>query len=83
MLWPDGQSHKVAIMGANDLLSVRFATSLSAPSCGLGPCVCTPTCRRLVKKTGMEMRQYPAALQRYLMTKSSVHSYAMRIFTTN
>ena len=28
----------------------------------------------------MEMRQYPAALQRYLMTKSSVHSYAMRIY---
>lgn len=80
MLWSNVERH-FSLMNADNLLSVRFATSLSAPSCGLGPCACTPTCRRRVKKTGIEMRQYPAALQRYLMTKSSVHSYAIRIFT--
>ena len=60
-------------------LSVRFATSSFTVSSVCTPVACTPTCRRLRRNTGMEMRQYPAALQRYLMTKSSVHSYAMRI----
>jgi hypothetical protein len=34
--------------------------------------------RALGKKTGIEMRQYPEQLQRYLTTKSSVYEKARR-----